>query len=158
MTQDADAIAKEKKRLALKDRDKKRKLKIAIKGIEREKAKLVARFRALKDERAALEVEAHDNQMVLDIPEEAVELDVHTEELSRAWYNDDVARAIKAVFGVHGAPLPPREPIRSSETPSPANVTPTIIYQTYNVKSPFVDRQGANSQAVADNMHMLYLK
>ena len=46
--------------------------------LQKEKAKLIARFRSLKDDRAALEEEAYDNQLVLDVPEEAVELDVHT--------------------------------------------------------------------------------
>jgi subtilase family serine protease len=66
-----------------------------------------------------------------------------------------VSNSVAAIFGLHGSPLPPREPlVRGGPNPGPgpeaAKVTPTVLAQTYRVADPYVDRAGKNRQAVAE--------
>ena len=60
-----------------------------------------------------------------------------------------VAPSIDAIFGLHGVPLPPKA--RLPNPADPADVTPTVLAQTYHVGAPYVDRHGTkNKQAVAE--------
>ena len=63
-----------------------------------------------------------------------------------------IDQAVEAIFGLHGVPLPPRVelPKRNPSDPEPANVTPTVLAQTYHVKDPYVKRGGKGKQAVAE--------
>ncbi|KAJ1462677.1 peptidase S8/S53 domain-containing protein [Pelagophyceae sp. CCMP2097] len=60
---------------------------------------------------------------------------------------EHVESLIKAVFGLHGLPLPPSTPLRSG---LPADVTPSVIYDTYGVSGVSVQRKSKNRQAVAE--------
>jgi hypothetical protein len=63
----------------------------------------------------------------------------------------NVASSIDAIFGLHGLPLPAKPPLSSGDANDDAvPVTPAVIYSTYSVGSPYVDRSGKNSQAVAE--------
>ena len=56
-----------------------------------------------------------------------------------------------AIYGLHGLPLPRASPlVRTESGPAVANVTPTVIYDTYSVTAYSVDRKGTNLQAVAE--------
>ena len=60
-----------------------------------------------------------------------------------------VAAVTATVLGLHGLPLP----LVGGPNPlpaQPAKVTPTVLYQTYNVGSPSVNRSSPNKQAVAE--------
>ena len=67
-----------------------------------------------------------------------------------------VAPSIGAIFGVHGAPLPPTPSASTGSAttapnPTVAKVTPTVLAQTYHVpQPPEVDRGSSNRQAVAE--------
>lgn len=59
----------------------------------------------------------------------------------------NVASKIAGVFGVHGLPLTAKRAHVSAE---PANVTPSVIYKTYNVSGVDVSRNTKNRQAVGE--------
>ena len=62
---------------------------------------------------------------------------------------DQVGAAIATIFGLHGLPVPrPSEEL--GQPGEPADVTPAVIYSTYNVVSPKVTRSAKNRQAVAE--------
>ena len=72
-----------------------------------------------------------------------------------------VHRAITTIFGLHGLPLPVKATataatahrgLRVGPMPHkpPANVTPAVIYKTYNVKYAKAARSDKNRQAVAE--------
>jgi hypothetical protein len=62
---------------------------------------------------------------------------------------DHIDAAIATIFGLHGLPVP--RPSEELGQPSePADVTPAVIYSTYNVVSPKVTRSPKNRQAVAE--------
>ena len=78
----------------------------------------------------------------------------------------ELESAISSVFGLHGMPLPPRARRTTPLTPpkpwgadvvappqqpaAPANVTPAVIAQVYNVEGVTVDRSSKNKMAVAE--------
>mmetsp|Transcript_47917 Transcript_47917/g.115192 ORF Transcript_47917/g.115192 Transcript_47917/m.115192 type:complete len:557 (+) Transcript_47917:23-1693(+) len=63
----------------------------------------------------------------------------------------EVAEHVEAVFGVHGLPLPPRRNHDSDvEAGTPANVTPDVIAQTYNVSGVTPAGTTANRQAIVE--------
>lgn len=63
----------------------------------------------------------------------------------------DVAEAVAAVFGLHGAPVPRPQVIRSQRVgDEPASVTPKVLYDTYSVGGVTVNRGGKNIQGVAE--------
>ena len=78
----------------------------------------------------------------------------------------ELESAISSVFGLHGMPLPPRARRATPLTPpkpwgadvvappqrpaEPANVTPAVIAQVYNVEGVTVDRSSKNKMAVAE--------
>jgi tripeptidyl-peptidase I len=60
----------------------------------------------------------------------------------------EVDEAISTIFGLHGLPLPLAPTLAVPGTP--AKVTPAVIASTYTMGTPFVNRSGANRQAVAE--------
>ena len=63
---------------------------------------------------------------------------------------DAVEGAVAAVFGLHGVPLPPRQPLRSADPDEPASVTPAVLASTYSIGGVTVSGSPNNTQAVAE--------
>jgi len=61
-----------------------------------------------------------------------------------------VYNAVATIFGLHGLPLPRKVAASSGEPLPPADVTPSVIYQTYGVTPQKVRRAADNRQAVAE--------
>lgn len=64
---------------------------------------------------------------------------------------------ISAIFGLHGAPLPVRDPLMTKggggpnpQPGQPAKVTPSVLAQVYHAQNPYVSRGGKGKQAVAE--------
>merc|ERR1711998_189864 len=55
---------------------------------------------------------------------------------------------VAAVFGLHGLPLPTRKNVATRS--SPAQVTPSVLTQTYGIGGVTINRSSKNSQAVAE--------
>jgi tripeptidyl-peptidase-1 len=60
---------------------------------------------------------------------------------------EDVEDAIAAVYGMHGFPLPPKQPLKAS---TPAKVTPAVIETTYSVSGVKASGSQKNRQAVGE--------
>ena len=60
---------------------------------------------------------------------------------------DNVASHVATIFGLHGLPAPRLE---KAPAVSVANVTPAVLWSTYSIGSPFVNREGKGRQAVAE--------
>ena len=61
----------------------------------------------------------------------------------------EVDEAVAAVFGLHGLPIPSKQPLFAPPG-RPANVTPAVIASTYSVSGVKVSRSKTNRQAVAE--------
>lgn len=64
------------------------------------------------------------------------------------WLPPRIHEAVATIHGLHGVPLPP--PLPRGPVSGAANVTPAVLAATYHVGRPFVNRSGANVQAVAE--------
>lgn len=63
---------------------------------------------------------------------------------------DEVDSATTAIFGLHGLPLPPREPLIAAGPEQPAKVTPVVIAQTYSISGVTPKGTTTNRMAVAE--------
>merc|ERR1719265_2117173 len=61
----------------------------------------------------------------------------------------EVDASVTSVYGLHGLPLPPRSAL-SQPPAKPADVTPDVLTQTYNVSGVFPSGSTKNRQAVAE--------
>lgn len=62
---------------------------------------------------------------------------------------DDVDSAVGAIFGVHGLPIPQREALGAAPG-TPADVTPAVLYASYDIKGVTPKGTTTNRMAVAE--------